>query len=77
MYLFNEKGEIIGEEFGNQRCLDACFLISWGDDSYLYTINMTKIEITNINRNTKNILPAVPHSYACRQIRKQVLVSIT
>ena len=28
-------------------------LISWGDDPYLYTINMIKIEITNINRNTK------------------------
>jgi len=44
-------------------------LISWGDDPYLYTIKMTKIEITNINRNTKTFYQFL--------IRKQVLVSIT
>ena len=59
----------IGEEVGEkQRCLDACILISWGDDPYLYTINMTEIEITNINGNTKTFYQFL--------IRKQVLVSI-
>jgi hypothetical protein len=54
-------------------CLDASkvasILISWGDDPYLYTIKMTKIEITNINGNTKTFYQFL--------IRKQVLVSIT